>query len=98
MRTDRDQQSNKTADRAQSSMGGGNSGRNGSAGRPGGMGTQRSVFTSQDGLSKGISVAVGPGLANKNAQRAATYNAAAHEWNQSAGRPSVGNLINNMSP
>jgi hypothetical protein len=62
------------------------------------MGTQRSVFTSQDGLSKGISVAVGPDLANKNAQRAATYNAAAHEWNQSAERPSINNLVNNMSP
>lgn len=72
-------------------------GRSGSAGRPGGMGTQRSVFTSQDGLSKGISVAVGPELARKNAQRAATYNAAARNWNDTAGR-SFGNFVNNMAP
>ncbi len=72
--------------------------RSGSAGRPGGMGTQRSVFTSQDGLSKGITVAVGPELANKNAQRAATYNAAAKTWNDSAQQRSLENFINALSP
>jgi hypothetical protein len=70
----------------------------GSAGRPGGVGTQRSVFTSQDGLSKGITVAVGPELQKKNAQRAATYNAAANEWNQGAKQRSFANFLNAASP
>ena len=62
------------------------------------MGTQRSVFTPNDNpISRGISVAVGPDLANKNAQRAATYNAAAHEWNAGTGR-SFNNFVNAMSP
>lgn len=99
-RADRDQQSNRTADRAQSAGASGGGGRTsgGSAGRPGGVGTQRSVFTSQDGLSKGISVAPGANLANQNAQRAATYNAAARTWNDSAQQRSLGNFVNAVAP
>lgn len=85
-------------DQTGKSIAGGSGGGGGSKGRPGGVGTQRSVFTSQDGLSKGISVAVGPELQKKNAQRAATYNAAANKWNQGARQRSFANFLNAASP
>lgn len=53
---------------------------------------------SDNPVSRGISIAAGPEMHNKNVQRANLYNEAARKWNASAQTPSFNNFVNNIAP